>query len=104
MSKQKPNTSIKKPRFVLTDEHRFYLATKEISVENPDGLFFIASLFLPSGKGAFGTLHTEVATFDDGESAVVYRETIAAMAAVNAETATGAIFQEYVSKFMSQSK
>ncbi|MBO4683623.1 MAG: hypothetical protein J5611_03570 [Alphaproteobacteria bacterium] len=104
MSKQKPSTSIKKPRFVLTDEHRFYLATKEISTENPDGLFFIASLFLSNGKGASGTLHTEIATFDDADSAVIYRETVAAMAVVNAETALGTMFQERVSKFMSQSK
>lgn len=100
MQKQKTTTSIKRPRFVLTDMTRFYLATKELSEQSPDGLFFIVSLFLPKLKNGILELHTEVATFDDAESALIYRETVAAMAATNVKTVQATMFKEQINNFI----
>ena len=103
MKKNKTNPSIKKPRFVLTDETRLYLATKELSEESPDGLFFIVSLFWPVKQGAQPAVpRTEVATFDDAESAVIYRETVAAMCRANAKSAFAEMCKDFIEKFNSK--
>lgn len=103
--KKAKSTSIKKPKFVLTDETKFYLATKDISNEESD-LFFIASLFLPAKKGTiYLQPFTEIATFDDAESATIYYETVSKMAEVHKATEGGyGIHAEIVKKFLEHTK
>lgn len=105
MQKDKPNKPIKKPRFVLTDEARFYLAVKDVTGENDDGLFFIASLFLPVGKGTvYLEPRTEIATFDDAESSMIYHDTISKMAKVHAQTNDFGILKDAINKFNAHEK
>ena len=108
MAHNKPkNNTIKKPKFVLTNEAKFYLATKDITDENDDDLFFIASLFLPVKKPNVIVLdpHTEIATFDDAESAHIYYETVAKMAKIHAETdTTYGIYTDMINKFYGRDK
>ena len=101
MSKSKTTPSIKKPKFVLTNEAKFYLATRELSNENGDGLYFIASLFLPVKNGSIlAQAYNEVATFDDADSAMIYRETVANLCQVNlTTTAVGREFAKIAEEF-----
>ena len=104
MKKDKTGTTIKKPRFVLTDESRFYLATKDVTGEDDD-LFFIASLFLPAGRGTVHLdPHTEIATFDDAESASIYHDTVSKMAQVHAQIENFAILKDAINKFNAREK
>ena len=102
--KKTNSTAIKKPRFVLTDEAKFYLATKDIT--NDDDLFFIASLFLPVKKGTiFLQPFTEIATFDDAESASIYHDTVAKMAKIHEQTeSTFGIYADAIKKFNEREK
>ena len=105
-NKKTKNTAIKKPKFVLTDEAKFYLATKDITDENDDGLFFIASLFLPAKKGVV-TLdpYTEIATFDDAESAMIYHDTVAKMAKIHEQVDDSwGIYTDAINKFNGKEK
>ena len=99
------NNRIKKPRFVLTDEAKFYLATKDITGENEDDLFFIASLFLPAKKGTIVLEpHTEIATFDDPESAMIYHETISKIVQIHKQTDDFGIYESAIKKFNGKEK
>lgn len=106
MKKDKKSTTIKKPRFVLTDEAKFYLATKDITGENENGLFFIASLFLPSNKGVvLLEPHTEIATFDDAESASIYYDTVAKMVEVHQQIdKSWGVYADAIKKFNAHEK
>ena len=97
----KQTNGIKKPKFVLTNATKLYLATKELEYDSAEGLFFIASLFLPINKG-FVPLNpcTEVAAFDDALSAVVYRETIDNMAKLNLQSAVGKDYVDLAAAFV----
>lgn len=105
MAGQKPNKTIKKPKFILTDEAKFYLATKDITNDDDD-LFFIASLFLPVKKGTiFLQPFTEIATFDDAESASIYHDTVAKMAKIHEQTeSTFGIYADAIKKFNEREK
>ena len=107
MAHSKQNNSIKKPKFVLTDETKFYLATKDITDTENDDLFFIASLFLPVKKPNVIVLdpHTEIATFDDAESASIYCETVSKMVKIHEETnTTFGIYADMINKFKGNEK
>ncbi len=106
MIKNQKDTAIKKPKFVLTNEAKFYLATKDMTDENDDGLFFIASLFLPAKKTNVVVMdpRTEIATFDDAESANIYCQTISKMAQINAQTAVFNAHQDVIDKFYGREK
>lgn len=106
MAHSKQNNSIKKPKFVLTDETKFYLATKDITDTENDDLFFIASLFLPVKKPNVIVLdpHTEIATFDDAESASIYHDTVSKMAQVHAQIEDFAILKDAINKFNAREK
>ena len=65
---------IKRPRLVLNNATKLYLASKEISTENDD-CFFIMSMFLPKNQKR-GDLQTELMVFDDAESASIYGQAL----------------------------
>jgi hypothetical protein len=66
---------IQKPRLVLNNTAKFYLATHEVNSES-DWFFFI-SLFYPVKNGRIMQQpQTEITTFDDAESAAIYYETL----------------------------
>ena len=100
MKKAKDTERFKRPQFVLTDEARFYLATRDVSDDNESDLFFIASLYLPRQKG--GTLfspRTEVAAFEDSTSADIYHNTVSAMCRVNAQSDIGQEYKKEIERF-----
>ncbi len=68
------NNTIKRPRLVLNNATKLYLASKEISTENDD-YFFIMSLFLPKNQ-KHNDLQTELMVFDDPESASIYGQAL----------------------------
>ena len=100
-NKQTNNSGIKKPILVLNNATKLYLATKELEYDSAEGLFFIASLFLPITNG-FAPLNpcTEVAAFDDALSAVVYRETIDNMAKLNLVSTIGKDYADLAFAFV----
>ena len=107
MENKKPkNNEIKKPRFVLTDEAKFYLATKDITDTDKDDMFFIASLFCPVKRANVIVLepHTEIATFDDAESASIYYETVSKMVKVHENMENFGIYKEMINKFNGKEK
>ena len=78
---------IQKPRLVLNNTAKFYLATTEVNPENPSDWFFFISLFYPVKNGRIMQQpqteitimqqpQTEITTFDDAESAAIYYETL----------------------------
>ena len=70
-------SAIKKPRLVLNNTAKFYLATHEVNPENPSDWFFFISLFYPVKDGRIMQQpQTEITTFDDAESAAIYYETL----------------------------
>lgn len=100
MKKENEYKRFQKPKFVLTNETRFYLATRDITNTDETDLFLIASLYLPIKKG--GTLlvpHTEVAAFEDSDSAAVYRDTVSAMGRINAKSGVGQAFEKEIKAF-----
>lgn len=100
-NKETNNNNIKKPKLVLNNATKLYLATKELEYDSAEGLFFIASLFLPITKG-FVPLNpcTEVAAFDDALSAIVYRETIDNMAKLNLASTMGKEYADLAAAFV----
>ena len=100
------NSGFKKPRFVLTDEAKFYLATKDVTDVDNDDMFFIASLFLPVKKTNVVILdpHTEIATFDDAESATIYHETVAKIVKIHEKMEGFGIYADMINRFNGKEK
>ena len=102
---KKSNNKIKSPKFVLTDESRFYLATKDMTDVDNDDLFFIASLFLPVKKSTIVLQpYTEIAAFDDAESASVYHDVVSKMAQVHSKMEDFGIYKQMIEKFQGNEK
>ena len=100
MKKAKDTERFKRPQFVLTDEARFYLATRDITNTDETDLFFIASLYLPRQKGRIlFSPRTEVAAFEDSTSADIYHNTVSAMCRVNARSDIGQEYKEEIERF-----
>ena len=95
---KKDTGQFKNPKFVLTNETRFYLATRDITNTDESDLFLIASLYLPKG-GTLLVPHTEVAAFEDSDSAAVYRDTVSAMGRINAKSGVGQEFEKEIKAF-----
>ena len=102
---EKTPTGIKKPRLVLNDNQKFYLATKEISNGETD-LFCIISLFLPVNKGMItaSEAHTEISAFDDADSAAIYRETLEQYCRFNTKTNLGRTCKAAIEEFEKSAK
>lgn len=102
---KKSNNKIKSPKFVLTDESRFYLATRDVTDTENDDLFFVASLFLPVKKSTIVLQpYTEIAAFDDAESASVYHDVVSKMAQVHSQMEDFGIYKTILEKFNENQK
>ena len=99
------NKPIRKPKLVLNNATKLYLASKEISDENVDDLFFVLALFLPVNKGNIILQpQTEMMTFDDVESARIYSETLSKYCAYNAKTQPAKMAQFAIEEFKQNTK
>ena len=96
---------IRKPKLVLNNATKLYLASKEVSDGEVDDLFFILALFLPVNKGNFVLQpQTEMMTFDDAESARIYSETLSKYCAYNAKTQPAKMVQFAIDEFKQNTK
>lgn len=97
--------AIKKPRLVLNDATKFYLATHEVVTEDISDLFFFISLFYPVKDGRiFERPQTEITTFDDAESAAIYYETLQRLCAFNAKNPNLIYASEVIKNFKERTK
>jgi len=97
--KNKENKSISnKPKLVLNDATKFYLATQDL--DNEDGLFVVASLFCPRNGGQI-TVNpiTEVAIFENSDAAVYYSTALRGFCEINKNHAMWPTLQPLAEKF-----
>lgn len=85
MKKNINKNTIKRPRLVLNNATKFYLAITEFDPESTSDLFFFISLFYPVKNGSIKLIpQTEITTFDDAESAAIYYDTLVRYCEFNA--------------------
>ena len=78
---------------------------KDMTDVNNDDLFFIASLFLPVKKSTIVLQpYTEIAAFDDAESASVYYDVVSKMAQVHSQMEDFGRYKQMIEKFQGNEK
>jgi len=105
MTKNKTNNSKKRPKVVINNLTKLYIATKEITDDNNGDLFFIMSLFLPVKDGVtYLRPQTEIEAYDDAEYFCNYYQTLSHYCAVNAKTTIGIQAKQAIADFYKYTK